>query len=264
MRRLLAIYPTLLRVGFASALAYRAELLVWMLTTNLPLINLALWSAVAREAPVHGYGTPEFVAYYLSTQVVRLVTSAWVVWEMTTDVRQGVMAMRLLRPVHPLLDYSAENLAAVPLRAMLALPIAVILVVLESAHLSHDPFTWACVPLLIAGGWAMTFLVMSIVGTLAFFVESAGSVFELWLGLYAVFSGYMVPLAFFPHWLRVVADVLPFRLLLGVQVQAMLGQLSHADIARAFALQALWIAGLFVAVRLLWNAGVRRYAAYGG
>jgi ABC-2 type transport system permease protein len=27
-------YPTLLRVGFAGALAYRAELIIWMLTTR--------------------------------------------------------------------------------------------------------------------------------------------------------------------------------------------------------------------------------------
>ena len=30
-------YPTLLRVGFAEAVAYRAEMLVWMLATTMPL-----------------------------------------------------------------------------------------------------------------------------------------------------------------------------------------------------------------------------------
>ena len=44
--------PTFLRVGFASAVAYRSEFLIWVLTTNMPLVMLALWSAVARDAPV--------------------------------------------------------------------------------------------------------------------------------------------------------------------------------------------------------------------
>ena len=44
------------------------------------------------------------------------VTGAWVVWEMNTEVRQGTLQKRLLRPVHPLLTYLTENLAAIPMR----------------------------------------------------------------------------------------------------------------------------------------------------
>ena len=38
--------PALMRIGFAEAVAYRAEFVIWMLSTTLPLVNLALWSAV--------------------------------------------------------------------------------------------------------------------------------------------------------------------------------------------------------------------------
>ncbi len=44
--------PTLARVGFAEAVAYRAEMFVWILSTTMPLIMMALWTAVARDAPV--------------------------------------------------------------------------------------------------------------------------------------------------------------------------------------------------------------------
>src|SRR5262245_10480017 len=49
LRRALLAYPTLLKVGFADAIAYRVEFLIWILTTNMPLVMLALWGAVARE-----------------------------------------------------------------------------------------------------------------------------------------------------------------------------------------------------------------------
>ena len=32
-------FPTLLRVGFADAVAYRAEMLVWILATTMPLVG---------------------------------------------------------------------------------------------------------------------------------------------------------------------------------------------------------------------------------
>ena len=52
MRRALRALPTLVRVGFAEAVAYRAEMLVWLLSTTMPLVMLALMTAVAREGPV--------------------------------------------------------------------------------------------------------------------------------------------------------------------------------------------------------------------
>ena len=48
MRALRAL-PTLMRVGVSQAVAYRAEMLVWVLTTTMPLIMLPLWHAVAEE-----------------------------------------------------------------------------------------------------------------------------------------------------------------------------------------------------------------------
>ena len=55
-RHVLRAYPALLRVGFADILAYRAELVVWLLTINMPLVMMALWTAVAASGPVDASG----------------------------------------------------------------------------------------------------------------------------------------------------------------------------------------------------------------
>ena len=114
MSHALRAYPTLLRIGLTEVIAYRAEFLIWILTTNMPLVMMALWTAVSASGPVGRFGTREFVAYFLGALIVRLLTSSWMVWELTMDIRQGRLAARLLRPLHPLLAYSAEHLAAVP------------------------------------------------------------------------------------------------------------------------------------------------------
>ena len=49
MLRTLKALPTLLRVGLAAAVAYRAELFVWLLSTNMPLVMLALWERAPRS-----------------------------------------------------------------------------------------------------------------------------------------------------------------------------------------------------------------------
>jgi ABC-2 type transport system permease protein len=62
IRRALKAYPTLLRVGLSEVVAYRAEFLVWILTTNMPLVMLAIWHAVAADGPVGRFDQTEFTA----------------------------------------------------------------------------------------------------------------------------------------------------------------------------------------------------------
>ncbi len=140
-------YPTLLRIGFAEAVAYRAEFLVWMLTTTMPLVSMALWSTASagqRLGPER-MGQADFVAYFTLTLLVRMLTSSWVLWRVAEDIRTGSLARQLLRPVHPLVTYSAEQLAGVPLRAALALPLSILLLVsLTRGQVTSDPWLWAC------------------------------------------------------------------------------------------------------------------------
>ena len=117
--------PAMMKVGFAEAVAYRAEMLVWMLSTTMPLVMLALWSAVAAEAPVGRFGQAEFTTYYLLMFIVRQLTGAWAAWQMNYEVRTGALSKRLLRPISPVASYAVENLSALPMRSMVAVPMAV-------------------------------------------------------------------------------------------------------------------------------------------
>jgi ABC-2 type transport system permease protein len=257
--------PTLLRIGFAEALAYRTEMLVWILSTTMPLVMLALWSAVAREAPVGRLGQGELVAYFLAMFVVRQLTGSWSVWLINMEVREGTLALRLLRPIHPLVSYAASSFAEIPVRGLLAIPVAgTALVVLAGDHLSRDPAIWAIWVLAILGGWLVTLLVNFAIGFLALLVESSTKIMDVWLAAYFVFSGYLIPVELFPPWLRRAVEVMPFRYQLGLPVELMTG--AHDRGAALVLLGRQWVvvlvAGLVVAV--VWRRGIRRFAAYGG
>jgi len=263
--RTIRAMPTLLRVGFADALAYRAELVVWLLSTNLALVMMAITTAVAREAPVGRFGQSQFVAYYLVTLVVRLLTGAYVVWEANMEIRQGTLAFRLLRPIHPLVHYAAENVAAMPLRAAIALPIAgVLLLVAGGTHVTRDPLLWALFPVSVLGAWLITFLALSVIAALAFWVDSAVSVAQVWFGLFTVLSGYILPLEIFPGWLSHAARFLPFRYVLAFPVEMLIGMTPRGQALVELGIQWLFVAGFALAARASWRAGLERYSAFGG
>jgi ABC-2 type transport system permease protein len=257
--------PTLLRVGFADAVAYRAELIVWLLSTNLALVMMAITTAVSREAPVGRFGPGDFVAYYLATLIVRLLTGAWVVWEANMEIRQGTLAFRLLRPIHPLFAYAAENVAAIPMRAAIALPIAgVALFTVGRSHVTRDPRLWLVFLLAVAGAWLITFLAMSVIAALAFWVDSAVSVAQIWFGLFTILSGYVMPLEIFPPWIAAAARFLPFRYMLAFPVETIIGKTALGAALVELGIQWLFVAGLALAARATWRAGLERYSAFGG
>jgi ABC-2 type transport system permease protein len=259
----LRAYPTLLRIGFAEAVAYRAEMIVWMLTTTMPLVSLALWSSVAAEGPVGPFTQRGFAAYFLATLVVRQLTGSWLVWEMNQEIRTGALSQRLLRPIHPLVAYSASNLAALPLRALFAAPIGIIaLVVIER------PSGGLGSPLLCAaslvGAWGINFCTMAAIGSLAFFLESSTAIFEAWLLAFMFLSGYLMPLDLMPPGLRAVAAVLPFRYTVAFPVEIITGARCGRAALHGLAIQWAYVAVAFVAARLTFRAGVRRFSAFGG
>jgi ABC-2 type transport system permease protein len=255
----------MLRVHFSEVVAWRAEMLVWVLAYTMPLIMLALWSAVAREAPVGRFGEREFRAYFLATLVFRLLVASWAVWEMNFEIREGKIAARLLRPIHPLLSYAAQQSAAFPMRLVLATPIVVVsLLWVGVGAITSDPVQLLLVPVTLLGAWAVTFLIMIVIGSLAFRWESALGVFDLWLGLYFVFSGYLMPLELLPTGLQAVVRWLPFPYMLSFPVENVLGLIDRAETFRALGIQWGWALVLLFAALGSWRSGVRRYSAYGG
>jgi ABC-2 type transport system permease protein len=265
LRNTVRAFPTMLRVGFSEAVAYRAELFIWVLSTTMPFVMMALWTEVARVTPVGRFSGKDFVGYFLATFVVRQLTGAWAAWQMNFEVRQGTLAMRLLRPISPIWAYAAENLAAVPLRLIVAVPVLLISIfaVGERAVPQHA-WGWPLFLVALLGGWLITFFANVAIGTLALYMESSTKVMDVWLALFFVLSGYMYPLEVFPAPLRVLADWLPFRYQIGLPVELLTGAYGFTESLGLLARQWLWVGLMGGGALLLWRRGLKRFAAYGG
>ncbi|MBT8491626.1 MAG: ABC-2 family transporter protein [Deltaproteobacteria bacterium] len=256
--------PTLLKVGFAETLAYRAEFIIWMLTMTLPLVMLGLWTSVASEGPFAGYQQADFVAYYLGAFIVRNLTGNWVVWQMNEEIRTGSLMQRLLKPIHPFVTYVATHISAIPLRALVALPLAVILLATQGAGLLiTDAPRIGLLLVALLGTFVLTFCLLVTIGALGFFLERSLALVEVYLGIFAVFSGYLVPLDLFPAWLQNLAAHLPFRYMLAFPVELLIGKLSFDQALVELAIQGLWVVIIGPLALLVWSLGVRKFEAYG-
>jgi len=256
--------PTLLRIGVAETVAYRAEFLVWILTMTLPLIMMGLWTRVAEVAPFQGYSPRDFVAYYLATLIIRQLTGNWVAWQMSEEVRSGAMAMRLLRPIHPFVAYAASHAAAIPFRSVIALPLAIVLLASSGASgLTSDPLQLALVVPSLALAWLSTFACLFAIGALAFFLTQTMAIANLYFALFSLFSGYLLPLPLLGP-IAGIAAWLPFRFMLSAPVELLTRPQDHHHLAVLLGGQLAWTAILMTIALSVWRAGVRRFEAVGG
>lgn len=265
LRSTLKALPTVLKVASNEALAYRAEMIVWVLATTMPLVMMALWTAVAADAPVGRFGQKEFVAYFLASFVVRQLCGSWAAYQMNFEVRQGTLAMKLLRPISPLFLYAVEHLAYIPLRMLVAGPVAVLsLWLVGSAHLPKTLLSWWVVLAALLGGWLITFLSNVMVGCMSFYMQSSLKLMEMWWTLFFIFSGYLFPLALLPPWAQRAVAWLPFPYQLGFPVELLNSMHGQEETFRLLAIQWGWVALLWLLSSWAWRGGLRRYEAFGG
>jgi len=251
------------RISLAEAIAYRVSMLMWVLTTTFPLVSLALWSGLAASGPVGDYSRPDFVAYFVAAFLIRQFTASWVVWELTAQIRSGDLNTLLMRPMSPMLYHAIQNLAALPIRVALALPIGVLVLVLAGGLGWPSPGSLALLGLSLSLAWVLNLAVHVCIGCLAFWVTEATALFEVWLGLYLVLSGAAVPTSLYPAGLAEVVRALPFHASLGFPVELAIGRASGAAVSQGLLLQALWAAGFGALGAWLWRRGVRTYEAVG-
>jgi ABC-2 type transport system permease protein len=256
--------PDLARVSIAGVIAYRAEMIIWILSTLMPLVMASLWTAAAASAPIANFSKEGFARYFAVTLVVRQLTSVWLVWELNYEIRQGKLSNKLLKPVHPLLQHAIDMLAAMPFRVIVLLPVLAILFLWWPALWRTPSLDEAALfGLSVALAWAINFGVQALFATFSFWIDKSDALFGVWFGLWSLCSGYLAPLDVFPAWARDVLRVLPFRGMLGLPVEIWGGFTSTRDAWPEVAVQAAWVVLLWGLVGVTWRRGIVRYGAYG-
>lgn len=248
-------------VFYAFMLAYRAELILWALASSMPFIMMGAWM---QAAEVHALAlTPDdFARYFLTLFIVRQLTAVWVIWDVEQDVVRGRLARSLLMPFPVSARYVLSHVADRLARG----PFLVGLVVLFLAMRPQTFFvpTWDRALLFVVTvvcALALRFLIQFTLAMLAFWTERASALEGIFSLVYVFCSGVIAPLSLFPDAVRDVLEVLPFALLLHFPTAVLLGL--DVDVARSFALLLAWGALFFVANRLLWRAGLRRFTSMG-
>jgi ABC-2 type transport system permease protein len=260
-------YAALIRAAWLVDLQYRAAVGIWLLWgLTEPLISLGIWWSIAGAGAVEGYDRPAFARYFFAVILVNQLTLAWDAYYIDRWIRGGELNHRLTRPIAPIHEAIADNLAYKGRSAGVVLVLwGVTALVWPAVRLPVDPAQWAVAALAIALAAAIRFLNGYATGLVGFWTTRATALMELQFGVSLFLSGRIAPLALLPPAVAGAAGVLWFASTLAFPVEVLTGAIdSRAAIVRGLLLQLSWLAVWFAAYRLVWRRGIRRYAAVGG
>ncbi len=260
-------YLALALTSVQRAVAYRGTTLLNLLSSLIWVAMLYyLWRTVFAEgARIEGFAWWEMRTYILVSYAVNALLSFYSLARMTNAIRTGEVAAELVRPVDYLGAQLAQAFGAAVVEGALSSGIALLLGVLLLGI--SPPASPLAALLFFASVWLgflVKFLVGYLVALLCFWTKNAIGLIWAQTALVNLFSGALIPLAFFPEWLRALALATPFSGIVYTPASIYLGRLDGLGALGAMGMQVLWAGALWLLARLLWGPSVRALDVQGG
>jgi ABC-2 type transport system permease protein len=267
MGRGLRPYWAFARVGFVNTLAYRLRYFTGIVTYFIYVsVYYFIWKAIyAHSASIEGFDFAHLLTYIGVGWIIRSFYFNNIDQEIAYQVMEGRLAMDLIKPVNIQLMYVARAAGESVFRlALLTVPTAVVLFLVYPLRLPASVGHAGAFLVSVSLSFLIVAAINFAVGTFALRLQSILGLLRAKFFLLELFSGLLLPMTFFPHMVQKILDLLPFQSISYVPMLIYLGKLNGGGLARAIAIQILWVAILLALGDGLWRWSTRKVIIQGG
>jgi ABC-2 type transport system permease protein len=254
-------------IWFQDGIAYRSSGIIWVLTDVTTAITLpVVWIAAAKSngGSVGGFTVNQVVTYYLAMLLLNCFITSHIMWEIAMEIKEGQFSTALLRPI-PYYQFSfLRSLSWRFIRPVLFLPFLFVIGLAFRGYLAGATFHATPAFLFaVIGGHLVSFMFVMAMSAIAFFTQEVFSVFELYYIPQTLLSGTMFPISLLPGWLGAIPRAMPFYYTVGAPSDILVGRAAAGQAWHIVGIQLCWIVVMYVVGKLLWRAGLKRYAGVG-
>jgi len=265
-------YWHVINIGVQNNLTYRFNFLARTVFGLIPLIAiLYVWKTIyagnGAGTKVSSYSLPEMISYYLVATIVDALTAVNEDdWQIAADIKDGNISQFLLKPIdylwYRLCLFVSGRLTYV---AVAAAPLALFILYLRR-YFVFPPDWLALGGFLLATGLTalLQFLISYTMAMLAFWVLEVSTFIFILFAFEYIASGHLFPLDILPAGLQQILSLTPFPYQLYFPVSIYMGKTAGAGLAKGLLIQSLWVVAAYLAARVAWGRGIKRYSAVGG
>ena len=266
MRRRVRVYGAVLAMVPKFYMAYRAwvwaEFIVQIISMT---ILVFFWRGVyASSTTLSGLSLTATLNYILVAQMLLPLIENRLIFNFGWMIREGQVAIDLLRPMDFQGRFYVDAVGNLGLNLLLKVPLLIIAVAFFGLQLPADPLVWAVFIIALLLGHAVLFFFDWIFSCLAFYSTETWGLSVVRVAVATFFSGSLLPLQMLPDWLRGIANALPFAQSVAVPVSLLSGITPIGDAPGVWAVQLVWLIGLALASRWVFNMSLRKVTVQGG
>ena len=261
-------FAKLVSMTMQSSLFYRASFFFAMVT---PLILLGgqfmLWRSLYASgggAAIGGFEARDMYAYILISFFINNLLTWSTENMLSREIRSGQVVSRCLKPV-PFLSQSLADMTGYILPQALVngvVTVAAFLLFSKGIAMPDSRMLPAALLSLVLG-LILRMMMVGCFSLLCFFTTSHLGLSWFRSALMEFFSGALIPVALFPQWLKTIAWITPFPLMVQTPAALFLGQPLLLPVGLTLLLQLVW-AGIFYLIHRSLYEKVRRTVSFAG
>lgn len=261
------LYKEWIRLEFIKMLAYRVTYVTGIFNYTIQMgTYFFLWAAIFQgQGRIGGLGKEEMLTYVIIAWVSRAFYFNNLDKQITEEIRQGKIALELVRPYNYQFVKFARSFGEAMFRMLFyAVPSFAIIFVFYPFQL---PPTWTGAfffILTLLGAYLINAQISLITGFIAFFTLDITGILRAKRVVVDLFSGLLIPLSFYPEWAKELLGYLPFQAISYLPNMIYIGNISGMAAFKVFLIQILWAIILYAVAALIWRLAIKHVVIQGG
>ena len=250
-----------------TMLAYRFEVWSYLVLQILMMIAIGyFWRAVYAGVDIsHDVSVQGMTTYTVISALVSSLSYMGVEDRITEAVKSGSIATDMIKPINLFSLYLAEDMGSLVISLFRsALPILVVGALLFGLPVPASGGHFGLFLLSFALGYGINWAFSATFAKLAFSAISLGPAFSVKYHFVNLLSGAIIPIWFFPHWLQVTLQWLPFVHIFQTPLSIYIGKYDMGTCLEMVGIQALWLLALGVLFYYAQRRATRRVLVQGG
>ena len=252
--------------SFRRATTYRSAYIAGLLTNAFfgALISFVYIGLYGAGGDVAGMSVHDAVSYVWAAQAMISLGGGWLFTDISLTIRSGEVVNDMTRPWsffgYWLSRSLGERIFNLLLRGSLTYLIGILY--FDARVPSSVEALWFCVAILLS--MLVSFAFVFIVNMTAFWTLDALSTIWVVNTVLMFFSGFLLPLAFFPAPLLFIAKLLPFQAITSTPILIFLGKVQNSDLINILLNQVFWAIVLTFCGLLVQRAAMKKLVVQGG
>lgn len=247
--------------------AYRAAALAGLITNLFwGFFRVYLFQAVRDGRPtVAGYDSQQLLLYVAFTQAALPVLDVYRLTDLARAIRTGEVIMDICKPVGFYGLWLARDVGRAAFQLVSrGVPLICLFGLMFHIQLPSDPATWAVFLLSLLQAVLISFAWRFLYSAAAFWVIDVQGIANLATGVGTFLMGFLIPVSFFPAWLRTVAQFTPFPAMVNTPLEILAGICGSGQWTGALLQQTFWLVFVTMAARVALHYGLRKVVIQGG